>query len=163
MPSCRWSSLRCWWSCPSPYAEEGCGRGRRIEAACLGFQESGHKLALAQMHCRKGQVARNLARTAGFIHQAAEAKADLVCFPEMSITGYVEPRTHSNAVLHWDDPQLAPLFELSKRSPMTLVAGIAERNSTLKPFISQGVIRDRASCPTARRSRFWVSHLCRHR
>ena len=67
--------------------------------------------------------------------------ADLVCFPEMSVTGFVEPQKQAHGVLGWDDPQLTPLLELSKRSHMTLVVGIAELNPGNKPFISRGVIR----------------------
>ena len=99
------------------------------------------RVALVQMRCEKARVSGNLARTAGFFDRASDAGADLVCFPEMSVTGYVEPRKRSEAVLMWDDPQLAPLFELSSQSEMTLVAGIAELNPGNKPFISQGVIR----------------------
>ena len=94
-----------------------------------------------QMCCEKAQISRNLARTAEFVDRASDAGADLVCFPEMSITGYVDPQKQPEAVIVWDDPQLAPLYELSKRSQMTLIAGITELNPGNKPFISQGVIR----------------------
>ena len=100
------------------------------------------KMALVQMRCEKGQVSGNLARTAEFTKRAADAGADLVCFPEMSVTGYVEPQNQPNAVLDWGDPLLAPLFQLSKRNDITLIAGIAEVNAGNKPFISQGIIRD---------------------
>ncbi len=100
------------------------------------------KVALVQMHCEKGQVSRNLARTVEYIDRASSAGADVICFPEMSVTGYVEPRKQPEAVLSWDDPQLAPLFgSSSKHSQMTVIAGIAERNPGNKPFISQGIIR----------------------
>ena len=94
-----------------------------------------------QMCCEKAQISRNLARTAEFVDRASDAGADLVCFPEMTITGYVDPQKQPEAVIVWDDPQLAPLYELSKRSQMTLIAGITELNPGNKPFISQGVIR----------------------
>lgn len=99
------------------------------------------KIALVQMRCEKGQVSGNLASTAEFTERAAYAGADLVCFPEMSVTGYIEPQRQPNAVLDWSDPQLAPLFQLSKRNYVTLIAGIVEVNPGNKPFISQGVIR----------------------
>ena len=95
------------------------------------------------MLCEKGQISHNLARTAEFVDRASSADADVVCFPEMSVTGYVEPRKQSEAVVAWDDPQLAPLFESSsKHSHITVIAGIAELNPGHKPFISQGVIRN---------------------
>ena len=99
------------------------------------------KLALVQMHSEKGEVARNLARIAEFAHRATAAGAEIACFPETSITGYVGSRTHANAVVGWGDPELTPLFQLSKRTGLTLVAGIVERNTAGAPFISQSVIR----------------------
>ena len=99
------------------------------------------KLALVQMHSGKGEIARNLARIAAFAHRAAAAGAEIACFPEASITGYADPRTHVNAVVGWGDPELTPLFELSKRTGLMLVAGIVERNAAGAPFMSQGVIR----------------------
>ena len=144
------------------------------------------KVALMQMYCEKGEVSRNLARTAEFVECAAVAGADLVCFPEMSVTGFVEPQKQAHGVLGWDDPQLTPLFELSKRSHMTLVVGIAELNPGNKPLISQGVIRRGellgvyrkinihqdevddfspgvAPHPATRRCRYRNCHMCRYR
>ena len=94
-----------------------------------------------QMLCEKAQVSHNLARTAQFIDEAEGVGADLICFPEMSVTGYVDPQKQPHAVLDWNDSQLAPLFEMSTRSQITLVVGIAESNPGNKPFISQGVLR----------------------
>ena len=64
-----------------------------------------------------------------------------MCFPEMSVTSYVDPLKQSDAVLNWGDPQFAPLFRSSKHNHMTLIAGIIELNAYNKPLISQGVIR----------------------
>lgn len=50
------------------------------------------KMALMQMRCEKGQISGNLARTAEFTERAADAGADMVCFPEMNVTGYIEPQ-----------------------------------------------------------------------
>ena len=100
------------------------------------------KVALVQMRCEKGQIARNLTRTAEIVEEAADVGADLVCFTEMSVTGYVDPRAYPDAVLEWDDPRLSPLFEASRRTGITVCAGIAERNLSSKPFTSHGVIRD---------------------
>ena len=99
------------------------------------------RLALVQMFSEKARIAQNLTRTAEFVTRAVEAGADLVCFPEMSITGYLDPQKHASEVLEWGDPQLSPLFEASRKSQVTLVVGIVEANPGSKPFISQGIVQ----------------------
>ena len=100
------------------------------------------KVALVQMVCGKAQITQNLARTAEYVAQATDADADLVCFPEMSITGYLDPPKHQDEIVTWTDSRLTPLFESSRTSHVTIVAGIVEANPDGMPFISQGVIRD---------------------
>jgi predicted amidohydrolase len=100
------------------------------------------KVALIQMVCEKAQISQNLARTAEYVAQATDAGADLVCFPEMSITGYLDPPKHQDEIVTWNDSRLTPLFESSRTSHVTIVAGIVEANPDGMPFISQGVIRD---------------------
>ncbi len=47
------------------------------------------KLALAQISTRLGDVDSNLAKHLDYIEQAKAEKADLLVFPELSLTGYV--------------------------------------------------------------------------
>lgn len=76
-----------------------------------------------------------------FLNRASELSADIICFPEMNITGYVAPRKFSDAVIGWDGPRIDPLYAWSEGSPASIVAGIVERNSDGMPFVSQSVIR----------------------
>ena len=99
------------------------------------------KLALVQMTSEKAAVADNVRRMETFLNRAAELSADIICFPEMNITGYVAPRKFPDAVIGWDDPRLDPLYAWSEGSPASIVAGIVERNSDGMPFVSQAVIR----------------------
>jgi NAD+ synthase (glutamine-hydrolysing) len=46
------------------------------------------KIALAQINTTVGDLAGNVERMARYAHDAAQARADLVVFPELSITGY---------------------------------------------------------------------------
>ena len=100
------------------------------------------KIALVQMNCDKGEIARNVQRAIEFCIQAAESGADIVCFPEASLTGYIDPLRFPDAVISWDNSQLAPLFDWFRNNPITGVLGIVERNSSGAPFIAQGVIKD---------------------
>ena len=99
------------------------------------------KLALIQMTSEKGTVEDNLRRMIAFLDKAAGRAADIVCFPEMNITGYVAPRKFPEAVITWDDPRLDPLYAWSENSPASIIAGIVEHKPDGLPFISQAVIR----------------------
>ena len=99
------------------------------------------RLALAQMRCEKAAIPENVGRMIGFLDRAEERSADIVCFPEMNITGYVAPRKFPEAVIGWDDARLEPLYEWSEGSSASIVVGIVERNADGMPFVSQAVIR----------------------
>ncbi|WP_163511699.1 carbon-nitrogen hydrolase family protein [Fodinicola acaciae] len=95
------------------------------------------RLSLVQQHCQKARFADNLASTAKF---AAGTDADIVCFPEMSLTGYLDPAVHADSVLDLDSAQVRQFCALS--AGRTLIAGIVEHNSAGKPFITQIVATD---------------------
>lgn len=100
------------------------------------------KLALAQMTSEKAAIGDNVRRMVSFLDRAEDLSADIICFPEMNITGYVAPRKFPDAVIGWDDTRLDPLYVWSEGSPASIVAGIVERNSDGAPFVSQSVIRN---------------------
>lgn len=102
------------------------------------------RLALVQRHSVKADIDRNLASMLAFVERASAAGAEVVCFPEMSLTGYIDPLTRADSLITWDDDRLSPLLHASAHLHMTLVVGIAERREGGMPFIAQGVIRDGA-------------------
>ena len=48
---------------------------------------------LVAMNCQKGDVALNLARHLDHLKDAAEADYHIAVFPEMSLTGYLNPES----------------------------------------------------------------------
>ena len=99
------------------------------------------KLALIQMTSEKGAIGDNVSRMVSFLNRAEDLLADIICFPEMNITGYAVPQKFPDAVIGWDDPRLDTLYVWSEGSMAAIVAGIVERNSDGMPFVSQAVIR----------------------
>jgi len=95
------------------------------------------KIALVQINCPKGEIDRNLAKTADYINQARNQDVDIVCFPEMSITGYIKPAKMPKSVLSLDSEPVRRFCELTINTPITALAGIVERNPDGKPFITQ--------------------------
>ena len=46
------------------------------------------RIGLAQINCTVGDLEGNTAKILRYIEKAREMQVDLVCFPEMAITGY---------------------------------------------------------------------------
>lgn len=99
-------------------------------------------LALTQMRCEKAAIEDNIKEMCRYLDQAKTAKADIVCFPEMNITGYIDPRQHSGAVISRDHHAIRQTADLSREYRTTISAGFVEENAAGKPFITQFVTRD---------------------
>lgn len=101
------------------------------------------KIALAQIYPRLGDLEANLQKHLEVIEDAVARGADLVVFPELSLTGYVlQDLTYEVAVpLDPTHPILRPLLEASMRAD--LVVGLVEidergRYYTAGLYLSQG-------------------------
>lgn len=100
-------------------------------------------LALAQMRCEKADVEANLAATSAALAQAAVAGADILCLPEGSLTGYIDPLRYPGDALSLDGAEVARLLALTRGYTLTLIAGLVEANPTGgRPFITQLAVRD---------------------
>ena len=95
------------------------------------------KVGLVQMRCEKGAVDENLAKIYTYLRAGVEQKVDMMCFPEMSITGYIDPRRYPEAVLWLDGPEVAHFVAMTRDMPVTAIAGLVEANPLGKPFITQ--------------------------
>ncbi|HEX9013110.1 MAG TPA: nitrilase-related carbon-nitrogen hydrolase, partial [Anaerolineaceae bacterium] len=72
--------------------------------------------ALAQMNTQLGNVNANLEKHLAMIQEARSSGADLVIFPELSLTGYYV-QDIASTVSHrptMDDPVFRPLLEASR-------------------------------------------------
>jgi predicted amidohydrolase len=100
------------------------------------------KIALAQMRCEKGAIDDNLAIIQRSLHEAISQNVDIICFPEMSITGYIDPTRQPEAMLRLDSPAVAHFVAMTSGTGITALAGFVEANPEGKPFITQVVARD---------------------
>ncbi|EHR49531.1 putative amidohydrolase [Saccharomonospora marina XMU15] len=80
------------------------------------------RVALAQTDCRLGDVEGNLVDAERIIKDAAADDADLVVFPELSLTGYALGQLADDISLWPDDPRLA---DLARHGP-DVVIGLLE-------------------------------------
>lgn len=93
-------------------------------------------LALAQIKTRLGVVEANLEKHLAFIKDARVSGADLVVFPELSLTGYVLQDLVAS-VAHQasaDDPIFNPLLEASRE--IDLVVGFVDEDLRHRFFIA---------------------------
>jgi predicted amidohydrolase len=100
------------------------------------------RIGLIQMRCEKGAIAENLESTSRYLDEAAARDVEIIGFPEMSITGYADPTEYPEAIVRLDGPEVAQLLEMTKGQPITVLAGLIEKNPADRPFITQVVARD---------------------
>ncbi|WP_019535792.1 carbon-nitrogen hydrolase family protein [Paenibacillus ginsengihumi] len=94
-------------------------------------------IAMVQMRCDKTEIDRNLQSMQEYIEAARANGADFVCFPEMNITGYMDPAKHPHAALSRDHEAIRQVVEWSGRYAVCVIAGFAESNPAGKPHITQ--------------------------
>ena len=68
------------------------------------------RIAAAVVRCPVGEIESNLARTAHWVEQARQAGAELICFPEMNITGY----TNRAELLACAQPLPGPVSQIGR-------------------------------------------------
>ncbi|GIJ64280.1 carbon-nitrogen hydrolase family protein [Virgisporangium aurantiacum] len=90
---------------------------------------------LAAIRCDKGDVDGNLATHLRLLRSAAAAGCDLAVFPEMSLTGSVDPATRPERLVTLDHPAIGALADASGRTGVGVCFGIAERSR--EPHITQ--------------------------
>lgn len=93
-------------------------------------------LGMAQINTVLGKPEENLEKHLQFAHQAAQSGADLLIFPELSLTGYVL-QDLTPAVAHRprpDDPLFRPLLQASQK--IDLLVGFVEEDTRNLFFIA---------------------------
>jgi NAD+ synthase (glutamine-hydrolysing) len=97
-------------------------------------------LALAQINTKLGDVESNLQKHLDFVKQAKAQKADLLVFPELSLTGYVL-QDLTATVAHCpteDDPVFKHLLKASQ--DLDLVVGFVDEDSRHRFYIASAYL-----------------------
>lgn len=98
------------------------------------------RVALAQVEPTLGNLSANLEMHLREIRGAVERKADLVLFPELSLTGYFLKDQTAEVALKLDDPLLERLAECSK--DISIGFGFVERDRDDRHFNSWAFFED---------------------
>jgi predicted amidohydrolase len=100
------------------------------------------RLMLAAICCQKGDWEGNLASHERVLRQARDEGCDLVVFPEMSLSGSVDPAAHPQWLLGLDSEPVAALAELTGRHSVAAVFGLSERGEGGAAHITQAYAHD---------------------
>jgi len=82
------------------------------------------RVALAQVECTLGDVEANARRAREVVAAARDGGADLVVFPELSLSGYALGAVTADVALRVDDPAIAGLAE--EAGEMAVMVGFVE-------------------------------------
>ncbi len=98
------------------------------------------RLALAQIRPALGDLDRNLALHLDYIERAAADGADVVVFPEQSLTGYFLSDLVPDVALPRDDARLDPLREASRK--LDVIFGFVEETTDHRFLPAAGYLHD---------------------
>jgi len=84
------------------------------------------RIALAQISCKQGEKAANLRRIEEEVMKAKKLSADLVVFPELSLTGYVVRDQIYELAETIPGPSTGTLEDLARKTRMHIVFGMPE-------------------------------------
>jgi len=95
------------------------------------------KVAAVSMQSHFGGIEENLKKIGSYVSDAAKEGAEMICFPELSLTGYsirddVEPYAESIP-----GPSTDYLVKIAGEQNMVILAGMLEKAEGEKPYISQ--------------------------
>ena len=94
------------------------------------------RIAIAQCAPALGAFKRNVAMHEEWIARAKAERAELIVFPELSLTGYYVKDLAGELACAADDPRLAPIAEASRE--LDVSAGFVERGADARLHIAQG-------------------------
>jgi predicted amidohydrolase len=109
------------------------------------------RVLLAASRSPKGDVDANLAAHQRHVDAANSASCSLALFPEMSLTGSVDPVAHPEWLVTLDDARIATLVETAAALGIAICFGVAERAAT-GAHITQ-IMVDREGRTTVQRKR----------
>jgi predicted amidohydrolase len=97
------------------------------------------RVMLAAIPCEKGDLDGNLEAHLNLLGEAASGGCDLVLFPEMSLTGSVNPAANPERLIALGHPAVTALASATGPYSVAACFGIAERAAGGRPYITQVV------------------------
>ena len=98
------------------------------------------RIAAVVCRCPVGRIPRNLARTRDWAQKAREAGAELVCFPELNLTGYSNQADMNAHAIFARGPEIDQLIDLAADLNVVLLVGFAEKDAGGRLYASHMAI-----------------------
>ena len=95
------------------------------------------RIAVVIFNSPVGQVQQNLDRMLPWIEKAKKQGADLVCFPELNVTGYSTDPVIKEYAEPIPGPISRQLEQTARDAEIVILAGMAEKDETGRIFASQ--------------------------
>ena len=92
---------------------------------------------LAALRCQKGDGEANLAAHREILCRAREEGCRLAVFPEMSLSGSLDPRADPGALLRLDSGPVRSLVRATDEHAVAAIFGLSERGEDGNPYITQ--------------------------
>lgn len=89
------------------------------------------------MQCYPGDMRASLRSHELLLDYAARQECEIAVFPEMSLTGYIDPRVEPVLAVGIDSEPVQSFVQTCARKGVAALFGIAERNGTPKPYVTQ--------------------------
>jgi N-carbamoylputrescine amidase len=101
------------------------------------------RIAAVILNCPVGRISDNLDRMAGWVQAAKKQDADLVCFPEMNVTGYSTRADIKNVAESVPGAISQSVLTLAQEFNIAIFAGLAEADLAGRVYASHLVATDR--------------------
>lgn len=94
------------------------------------------RLTMACTNSRVGEIDRNLSRMLARCDEAHRAGTDIICFPELSLTGYSMPWSASMPMGE-DHPAIRRLLKVTEDTGMCVCFGYVGRGRTIRQAVAE--------------------------
>jgi len=101
------------------------------------------RIAAVSMNCPVGRVRDNLDRMAVWVKAAKTKAAEIVCFPEMNITGYSTRNEIRNSAEIVPGPISKAVSAMARTFKIAILAGLAQKDRRGRIFASHLVVTPR--------------------
>lgn len=97
------------------------------------------------------QIEENICQMQKWVHASKEKGVDIICFPEMNVTGYSHQKDICQSAQDLTGEVVRNLMNLAISQNITILAGIAEKHSKDRVWASHLVLKPDGSCEVYRK------------
>lgn len=98
------------------------------------------RIAAVVCQASVGRIHYNIERLSKWVRVAVKEGVQLICFPELNLTGYCTRSDLSPVAIALDDPAVAEVVEVAKAENIVILTGLAERGPSDRIYASHLVI-----------------------